>query len=231
MRRARTWPGEGRAPNAHRKEARAYSLPPSPRGIASRICPDLISDRHKAVSQISNRWRSSGAHSEPHNNRHIDLCGGWQLKPPVGSVTWMIQRAQVRAALTARDRTVRQKLYKKFIEEASKLYGDALMHSAVDVPMLIGAYALINRMRIISPSDSDLTDRASFTADQSPKIRPTSPLVSPSGRDDLPPMPSNHSIETSQKSKKKRDGRIHECRIWDDDDLEVLCVRKLCFAK
>ena len=68
------------------------------------------------------------------------------------AVTWITQRAHVRAALTAQDQTVRQKLYKKFIEEVSKLYGDALMHSAVDIPMLIGAYALVNRMRVISPS-------------------------------------------------------------------------------
>ena len=68
------------------------------------------------------------------------------------AVTLMTQRVQARAALTTRDLTVRQKLYRKFIEEASKLYGDALMHSAVDIPMLVGAYALVNRMRVISPS-------------------------------------------------------------------------------
>jgi integrase-like protein len=38
---------EGCSPVARRKEGRAYSLPPGPRRIASRICPDLISDRHK----------------------------------------------------------------------------------------------------------------------------------------------------------------------------------------
>src|SRR5215471_14567877 len=32
---------------AHRKEGRAYSLPTNPRRIASRICPDLISGRHR----------------------------------------------------------------------------------------------------------------------------------------------------------------------------------------
>jgi hypothetical protein len=46
MRCARTWPWRRLRPIAHRKESRAYSLPPSPRRIASRICPDLISDRH-----------------------------------------------------------------------------------------------------------------------------------------------------------------------------------------
>ena len=66
------------------------------------------------------------------------------------AVTWMAQRTQVRAALTARDRATHHKLYKQFIEEASKLYGDALVNNAVEIPMLIGAYALISRMRVIS---------------------------------------------------------------------------------
>ncbi|TMJ31295.1 MAG: hypothetical protein E6G88_05650, partial [Alphaproteobacteria bacterium] len=68
------------------------------------------------------------------------------------AVTLMTQRVQARAALTTRDLTVRQKLYRKFIEEASKLYGDALMHSAVDILMLVGTSALVNRMRVISTS-------------------------------------------------------------------------------
>jgi hypothetical protein len=34
--------------HTHRKEVGTYSLPPGPRRIASRICPDLISDRHNA---------------------------------------------------------------------------------------------------------------------------------------------------------------------------------------
>ena len=66
------------------------------------------------------------------------------------AVTWMTQRTLARAALTARDRTARHDLYKQFIEEASKLYGDALVNSKVEIPMLIEAYALISRMRVIS---------------------------------------------------------------------------------
>ena len=45
--------GQGCSPIAHRKEGRAYSLPPSHRRIASRICPDLISDRHTGQGQKS----------------------------------------------------------------------------------------------------------------------------------------------------------------------------------
>jgi hypothetical protein len=68
------------------------------------------------------------------------------------AVTWMTQRGQLRAALAARDRTTRHKLYKQFIDEASKLYGDALVNNAVEIPMLIGTYALISQMRVISSS-------------------------------------------------------------------------------
>jgi hypothetical protein len=77
------------------------------------------------------------------------------------AVTWMTQRTQARAALTARDRTTRHKVYKQFIDEASKLYGDALVNSAVEIPMLIGAYALISQMRVIS--SPAIVDRAETT--------------------------------------------------------------------
>ena len=66
------------------------------------------------------------------------------------AVTWITQHNQLRASLTARDQSTRHKLYKQFIEEASKLYGDALVNSKVEVPTLVGAYALISRMRVMS---------------------------------------------------------------------------------
>lgn len=66
------------------------------------------------------------------------------------AVTWIAQRTQLRASLGARDQTIRAKLYKQFIEETSKLLGDALVSNKVEIPMLIGAYALISRMRVVS---------------------------------------------------------------------------------
>ena len=44
----------------------------------------------------------------------------------------------------------RQKLYKQFIDEASKLYADALVHDNSEVSALVNMYALIGRMRISS---------------------------------------------------------------------------------
>lgn len=66
------------------------------------------------------------------------------------AVTWITQRNQLRASLTTRDQATRHELYKQFIEEASKLYGDALVSSTLEIPMLIGAYALLSRMRVLS---------------------------------------------------------------------------------
>ena len=74
------------------------------------------------------------------------------------AVTWVTQGNQLRASLTARDQTTRHKLYKQFIEEASKLYGDALVNSKVEIPTLVAAYALISRMRVLS--SSEIVERA-----------------------------------------------------------------------
>jgi hypothetical protein len=49
-----------------------------------------------------------------------------------------------------RDKSRRQDLYKEFIEEASRLYGDGLSHEQSEVTALVGIYAKISRMRIIS---------------------------------------------------------------------------------
>jgi hypothetical protein len=77
------------------------------------------------------------------------------------AVTWVTQSNQLRASLTSRDQSTRHKLYKEFIEEASKLYGDALVNSKVEVPSLVKAYALISRMRVMSsPEIVDKADAA-----------------------------------------------------------------------
>ena len=38
-------------------------------------------------------------------------------------------------------------LYKEFIDEASKLYADALMHDKSDISALVSVYALVGNMR------------------------------------------------------------------------------------
>jgi hypothetical protein len=65
---------------------------------------------------------------------------------------WLTLRRQGRATRLSRDRARRQKLYRLFIDEASKLYADALVHDEAEVSALVSVYALISRMRVQSSS-------------------------------------------------------------------------------
>jgi len=67
-----------------------------------------------------------------------------------GFVSWLIQKTQARMQWLAQERLLRQELYKEFIEEASQCYIDALQHDKPDIPALIGLYAKIARMRVMS---------------------------------------------------------------------------------
>lgn len=64
--------------------------------------------------------------------------------------TWVTQRRKDSVRRLAQEKARRQKLYKQFIEEASKLYADALVHDASEISALVNMYALIGRMRILS---------------------------------------------------------------------------------
>jgi hypothetical protein len=66
------------------------------------------------------------------------------------AAAWVTQRQQANVQWLLQEKTRRQELYQQFIEEASKLYTDALMHDQVAIPPLVGVYALINKIRIIS---------------------------------------------------------------------------------
>src|SRR3974377_14762 len=63
---------------------------------------------------------------------------------------WLTPQTQVTAQELAQDKLCRQELYKEFIEDASKTYGDALQHDKTDVSALVGIYTRISRMRVLS---------------------------------------------------------------------------------
>ena len=67
-----------------------------------------------------------------------------------GVANWINHRSQVRAQWLNHEKDRRQILYKDFIEEASKCYIDALQHDEADIPGLVGLYAKLNRMRVLS---------------------------------------------------------------------------------
>jgi len=74
--------------------------------------------------------------------------------------SWLTQRTQVRAEEVAHDTARREDLYKDFIEEASKLYADALEHDKADTSKLVRLYALVSRMRVLSlPAVIESADR------------------------------------------------------------------------
>jgi hypothetical protein len=66
------------------------------------------------------------------------------------ATSWTTLRAQMKSEASQSSKERRQKIYKQFIDESSKLYGDALIHNILELSGLIGLYALISRMRILS---------------------------------------------------------------------------------
>jgi hypothetical protein len=75
-----------------------------------------------------------------------------------GIANWLNHRSQVRAQFLLHERNRRQVLYRDFIEEAAKCYIDALQHDEADIPGLVGLYAKLSRMRVLS--SKPVVDRA-----------------------------------------------------------------------
>ena len=67
------------------------------------------------------------------------------------AATWLTQRTQTRLQALSHSLTVREQVYRAFIDEAAKLYADALVHYISDPAKLVGLYAMISKMRVISP--------------------------------------------------------------------------------
>src|SRR6516165_3056822 len=63
---------------------------------------------------------------------------------------WVSQRRKDRIRHRLRATSQREALYKSFIEEASRLYADALVNDKSEISKLVDLYALIARMKILS---------------------------------------------------------------------------------
>jgi hypothetical protein len=66
------------------------------------------------------------------------------------ATSWTTQHAQARAQRLAAERDSRAALFGRFLDEAAKLYADALQNRRDDMSGLIGIYALTNRIRLMS---------------------------------------------------------------------------------
>lgn len=65
----------------------------------------------------------------------------------------MTQRRRDRFRVKSQTNVKREELYKDFIEEASRLYADALVKDKSEVSQLVDLYALIGRMKILSSDE------------------------------------------------------------------------------
>jgi hypothetical protein len=89
--------------------------------------------------------------------------------------SWLGQSAQLKAQLLLQEKGHRQELYRDFVEEASRLYIDALTNDQPDLSKTIALYALVSRMRILSsPKVVEEADKvARLIVDSYPKPNKT----------------------------------------------------------
>jgi hypothetical protein len=66
------------------------------------------------------------------------------------ATSWITQHAQARAQQLVHRLTRQEELYKDFIDEASTLYVDSLVHETPDISQLVRLYAMMSRMRVLS---------------------------------------------------------------------------------
>jgi hypothetical protein len=66
---------------------------------------------------------------------------------------WLTRRRRDRARIASRTLSQREELYKSFIDEASRLYADALVSDKSEISKLVDLFALIGRMKILSSDE------------------------------------------------------------------------------
>lgn len=64
--------------------------------------------------------------------------------------TWLTQQKQERSQRLAQAIALRHQLYGEFIEEASKLFTDALTHQLDDPSKFVHLYALVGKLRLFA---------------------------------------------------------------------------------
>src|SRR5260370_11112994 len=69
------------------------------------------------------------------------------------ATTWLTQHSQERAQRFAQAMTRREHLYGEFIEEASKLFTDALTHQLDEPSKFVRLYALVGNLRLCASAN------------------------------------------------------------------------------
>ncbi len=66
------------------------------------------------------------------------------------STTWLTQHFQDRTQRRQQEMARREKLYGDFIDEASRLFADALTHSLDEPSKLVSLYAILGKLRLFA---------------------------------------------------------------------------------
>lgn len=66
------------------------------------------------------------------------------------ATTWLTQHHQDHSQRAAQESARRERLFGEFIEQASKLYMDALTNSLEDPAKMVGIYAVVGKMRLFA---------------------------------------------------------------------------------
>jgi hypothetical protein len=74
------------------------------------------------------------------------------------ATTWLTQNAQNRLAYLNQQRAKREALYSEFIDEASRLFTDALSHEMEDLTKVVHLYSIQNKIRLFA--SPEIVDRA-----------------------------------------------------------------------
>src|SRR6267143_4809605 len=69
------------------------------------------------------------------------------------ATTWLTQHAPERTQRFAQAMALSQQLYGEFIEEASKLFTDALIHQLDDPSKFVRLYALVGKLRLFAAAN------------------------------------------------------------------------------
>lgn len=67
--------------------------------------------------------------------------------------TWLTQSSTARSQRLQREEARQETLFAEFIDEASRVYADALSHPLDDLGKMVKIYAIMNRMRLFAPAD------------------------------------------------------------------------------
>ncbi len=68
--------------------------------------------------------------------------------------TWLTQHFQDRTQRKAKESARQERIYGDFIDEASKLYGDALHNSMGDPSKLVAIYAIFGKLRLFASANT-----------------------------------------------------------------------------